>query len=130
MRHLNLLAVMLAAGCSRGPLEVTLDQEFVLAPGQSARVAGTGQLVTFEAVGPDSRCPVDATCVWAGNALVRIRVHSAEADSLLELNTTLEPKSGTANGVRVELRALDPAPRSTEPPAERHYRARLLIRGA
>ena len=128
MRCLSLFVVLWAADCNRGPTEVSLDQEFELAIGESARVAGTGQVVRFEAVPSDSRCPTDVTCVWAGNALVLVRVLGPHADSLLELNTTLEPKSGSAGGLRVELRALNPAPRSNEPPAGRAYRAQLLLR--
>ena len=130
MRWLSLGVVLWVANCSRGPTEVSLNQEFELLVGETARVTGTGQLVRFEAVPADSRCPTDVTCVWAGNALVRVRVQGQETDSLLELNTTLEPKTGRVGEVRVELRGLEPAPRSTEPPAERRYRARLLVRGA
>ena len=128
MRRLSLFVALCAAGCSRGPTEVSLNQEFELAVGQSVRVAGTGELVSFESVPSDSRCPTDVTCVWAGNALVRVRIQGLDADSTLELNTTLEPKRGSAGGVQVELRSLDPAPLSTEPSADRHYRVRLLLR--
>lgn len=128
MRSMSLWLAFCLAGCARGLTEVSLNQEFELSTGQSARVAGSDVVVTFEAVPADSRCPLDAQCVWAGNALVRLRVHTPDLDSLVELNTTLEPRSGAVGGVTLELRDLEPTPRLGEPPENRRYRARLLIR--
>lgn len=128
MRSLVFLLAGCLAGCARGLTEVSLNQEFELSTGQSVRVTGPGLVVTFQAVPADSRCPSDAQCVWAGNALVQLRVQGPATDSLLELNTTLEPRSGAAGGVTLELRSLEPAPRVGESRADRPYRARLLIR--
>ena len=116
------------AACNRGLTEVSPDQEFDLSVGQSVRVAGRDLVITFESVPADSRCPVDATCVWAGNAQVRLRVRSSAVDSLLELNSFVEPKTGSVGGMSFELRTLEPAPRAGVPVQDRKYRARLLIK--
>lgn len=118
------------ARCGGSPTEVKLDQEFEITPGATVRVAGTSQTVTFESVTEDSRCPTDVTCVWAGNARVRLRVRSADRDSSLGLNTTLEPRAATIGAVRLELKGLTPVPRAGSPVPSASYRARLVVTGS
>ena len=50
-----------------------LDQPFDLRAGQSAVVPG-GLKVTFDRVVSDSRCPIDAICVWAGEAVIALKL--------------------------------------------------------
>ncbi|HEV8600042.1 MAG TPA: hypothetical protein VGQ69_11825 [Gemmatimonadales bacterium] len=128
MRPLRLYLTAIVAACPGGPAEVSRGQEFDLELDHSARIAGSEQSVHFEAVEQDSRCPVDVTCVWAGNALVRLRLQGgAGCSTLLRLNTDLEPRTGTGCGLPLEVRGLEPAPRSGEPPTGRRYRVRLLV---
>lgn len=127
MRALSVWLVSAIAGCPGGPSQVARGQEFELRLEGTARITGTQLSVRFEAVEQDSRCPVDVTCVWAGNALVRLRLQGAGCDTLLRLNTGLEPRAGAGCAIPLELRGLEPAPRSTEPPAGRPYRVRLLV---
>ena len=49
------------------------DQPFDLRAGQSAVVPG-GLKVTFDRVVSDSRCPIDAICVWAGEAVIALKL--------------------------------------------------------
>lgn len=74
MRYRIPAAILVAAACVEPSVEVPLDQDFELALGRTVSIAGTPQRVTFEAVPEDSRCPIDAVCVWAGNARVSLRV--------------------------------------------------------
>ncbi len=103
------------------PVTVTMDI------GKSVEVSGT--LVGFDGVNTDSRCPSDVTCVWAGNAEVRITVGPAAGLGpvhLITLNTTLEPRtSGEVYGLLVTLVDLLPAPVSTGPTTG--YRAVVSI---
>jgi hypothetical protein len=65
-----------------------------LAVGQTAHVGGTGIRITFRDVAADSRCPVDADCVWEGNAEVRLEVRAGNGpSSAITLHTALEPRS-------------------------------------
>ena len=126
--HLRLLMFLLSlATCGRGPTEVALNEEFELRLGQSVRVAGRSTVLTFERVREDSRCPVDVTCVWAGNAVVVLRVGGQQPTTAMELNTTLEPKHAPLDGMELELRSLEPSPRSGETLSDRSYRARLRL---
>jgi len=120
---------ILLVGCISPPTTVSLNQEFVLAPGQTVRIAETGYALTFERVAEDSRCPADVTCVWEGNAEVRVQMRTADGDSLLKLNTAVEPRAATLSGLRLELRAVEPLPRAGVPVADSSYRVRLYATG-
>jgi hypothetical protein len=78
-----------------------------------------GLRVRFDAVDSDSRCPSDAVCVWEGDAVTSFIVEqNCECRTPafeLKLHTTLEPKSGTAYGIRVELLRLMPYPSVSSP---------------
>jgi hypothetical protein len=118
------------ARCAGSPTEIRLDQEFELAPGGTARIAGSSQIITFESVSQDSRCAANVTCVWAGNAEIRLKVRAADRDSSVALNTTVEPHAATVGTVRVELKALSPEPRAGSPIPSGAYRARLVVTGS
>jgi hypothetical protein len=119
------MSLLSLATCGGSPTEVALNEEFELLLGQSVRVAGRSTVLTFERVREDSRCPVDVTCVWAGNAVVVLRVGGDHPSTAVELNTTLEPKHAAVDDVELELRSLEPSPRSGETVSDRTYRARL-----
>jgi len=126
-----LLLVLLAGGgvsaAGRVPA-VPLGQDFVLEVGQTVLVDGAGFGITFVAVTEDSRCPVDVTCVWAGNATVELRVSMSETvDTTVTLNTDLEPKSTTIGRHELRLVALAPVPRSDVRIAAGDYAATLRV---
>ncbi len=103
-----------------GPVEVTL---FL---GEEGRPGGGALRVGFLHVVEDSRCPVDVTCVWQGNAVVEISVALGSGPSVpLQLNTTLEPRSRTHQGVRITVVELRPEPVSDAPPSDYELRLRL-----
>jgi len=132
MIHAGLRVALLGvvvARCAGSPTEIRLDQEFELASGATVRIAGTGQAITFESVPEDSRCPVNVTCVWAGNARVRLRVQAENRDSIVALNTLLDPHAVVIGTVRIELKALSPETRAGAPIPAGSYRARLLVSG-
>jgi len=108
---------------------VSLADPFTLAPGETVQVEGTGLRVTFESVGADSRCPVDVTCVWEGDAVVVVSVRPAEAaPARHELHTSGRyPNEVDAGGYGVRLVDLAPVPRAGAYPAPGDYRATLLV---
>jgi hypothetical protein len=122
---------MSCAGSPTAPREVELDEEFQLAPSQSAVVGDTGLTLVFERVDSDSRCGVDVNCVWEGDAEVLVKASQPGRDAAtLELHTT------TSGGGKLEqsygdfvvaLKALSPQPRSTERIRAEDYRATLRV---
>ena len=123
---ISLLALL--AGCasiprsgsgseSAGP-RARFGEEFPLPLGESIPLDGSGYTIVFRKVLEDSRCPVDRTCVWEGNARIEIELKAAvEADSgLVELNTSSRfPTPNAVAGVVFEVRRLEPAPRADTP---------------
>ena len=139
MRYAYILIVAAAlAACSSGGSEPTgtgtpspSGERITLVVGESREIPGTGLTVEFLRVAEDSRCPIDVTCVWAGNALVQIGMAMGTGPTVpLELNTTLEPRAVDWNGVRVTLRGVMPEPRSTERIPPESYEVRLQLEDA
>ena len=132
------LALALAgpfAACNSSPSDGGLDPDpeaatvvaeigssFELRPGQTARVGTSGLVVGFRGVATDSRCPVDVTCVWAGDAALRIRLAMRGGDwTPFDLHTTLEPRSAAYAGFTLSVVGLSPEPRSDQQiPGERY----------
>jgi hypothetical protein len=133
------IAVLIAllAGCAQPPAspeeatravhaEAALDEPFRLAIGETARLNGGALLVTFRSVAADSRCPLDAVCVWEGDAAIRVEVVvPGAAATAHELHTTLQPRAVEVGGYRVELLELQPYPRASERTPPGAYVARL-----
>jgi hypothetical protein len=117
--------VELAANLVSAPTELTLRH------GEEKRVEGTVLRVGFARVVEDSRCPIDAICVWQGNAAVEIGVAAGMGPSdPLRLNTTLDPKSAEHLGVRFTLLEVQPAPRAAVPTEAKDYSIRLRLEPA
>lgn len=86
--------------------------------------------VTFIRVVNDSRCPVDVTCVWSGNAEVELSVGPVLGEAPLyplTLNTDVDPREANAWGVHVALVDLEPKPRSSDRIDPRAYVATLTV---
>lgn len=104
--------------------------EVKLSPGQQAPVTKTKLRIKFTAVENDSRCPSDVTCVWAGNAGVKLELSGLGKIARVTLNTS---KAGqfvseiVYHGYKVKLVDLSPYPRSTQKIATSDYQATLLI---
>jgi hypothetical protein len=123
------VALTLAAcktGSPNGP-GGPVNLRVVLAPGEQTAVPGGGA-IRFEGVTSDSRCPGDATCIWAGDATVRVAVStSGGASSIYELHTfDLKPVQHT--DLTISLEALSPYPfASTAPIQPADYRVTMKI---
>lgn len=122
---LALLVVLLLGACARSslvepPIVGRLDSVVALRPGQRASIEGTPLELRFLGVPEDSRCPVDVTCVWEGDALVQLAVlGAAPGERRIDLHTSLQPRSEVVGGFRVSLEGVEPFPRSgTEIPRE------------
>ena len=117
------LAVVACASNSGLPTEPVVYSQSEAADSIRIRVGQTviveGVRVRFSAVESDSRCPIDAICVWEGDA-VAVFVVEQNCDCRtpafeLKLHTSLQPKSGTAYGFKVELLHLAPYPSASSP---------------
>ncbi|HXY69354.1 MAG TPA: hypothetical protein VEH62_07875 [Gemmatimonadales bacterium] len=120
-----------AGGCRwltepRG-LDVSSPADVTLRVGQSVRVDGRLR-VTFLSVPADSRCPADAICVWAGDALVAITTSLDGGAALADTVHTMPAASSDTTGIYiVSLTGLTPYPRTTAPVAPGDYVAQLHV---
>jgi len=128
MRRLGILLALMVA-CS-GATEPTIGSQFQLAFGESVTVPDAAVWLQFTDVVADSRCPLQAQCVWAGDAAIAIEIASSLAggDSRTDtLHTTLDPQSAALDGYDLHLVRVDPYPVTpgTLPPAS--YRITLRV---
>ena len=122
------LLASLACAASK-PVEPTLDRDFELSGGASARVDGTDLVIRFEGVPNDSRCPVDVQCITEGDATVALRLEGGgAAGETVELHTLDEPREAAHGAYVVVLVALAPRPVSTRPTPLPAYRVTLHVR--
>jgi hypothetical protein len=106
-----------------------LDHEFTLQVGSSAVIQSEQLEVRMEGVGPDSRCPVNVTCVWEGDARVTIGLsRQGQATGRLQLHTSQRfATEGRYLNYRVHLAALMPAPRNSDQIDPGAYTATLVV---
>lgn len=127
------LCLLSATACQDSPSQpsVPLNQQFTLAPGEAATVAGASLQVRFVRVAGDSRCPGDAICIQGGDAIVQINVGSASGAADYELHTGDSSRGAVSHaGFRVELVSLEPYPFSSRPFSPDQYRAILKVSGS
>jgi hypothetical protein len=75
----------------------------------------------------DSRCPVDVTCVWEGDAKIEILVSREEAADETKILTLRSPGSETQAGrLRIRFVGLSPVPRQAEANRPRKYLAEFV----
>lgn len=106
------------------------EGRLTLAVGGQAEVAA-GIVLTLDSIVADSRCPVDVSCVWAGEIRVACLVESPHLETptlRFELATTAP--SAAARGLTFELLGATPAPRSTAKIAPADYRIALRVTAA
>ena len=118
-----------AFGCAAHPAQPSrpLGQPFELKVGTSA-VLADGLRLTFERVRADSRCPLDALCIQAGEAIVVLTLaQSAAAQVEQELRTTPALSEASYLSYLIKLVALAPYPRSTQPIRPEDYVATLTV---
>lgn len=106
-----------------------LGESFRLRAGQTTLIAGETLTIEFEAVGADSRCAKGEACLWAGDAVIRIRLQPAEAPGArLELHTASRQQRDTYfQGYRIQVLKLEPAPVSGRAISPTDYVATFVI---
>jgi hypothetical protein len=83
-----------------------LAEPFTVDLGERVVVGPTEVGVFYAEVVDDSRCPPDVTCVWAGNAQIRLELTVEETVTDVLLNTQGGPRfsrSACAGGLLWEL---------------------------
>jgi hypothetical protein len=138
MARLALPVLLLLAACSietAAPADgagavrqVQAGDTVWLRAGQSAVIGRTGVQLVFREVVADSRCPIDAVCVWAGDAEVRLQARSGLGSwTTLVVHSYVEPRAAQYGAFTVRLLEVAPALTSTDRVQPGDYAVRLEI---
>lgn len=115
------------AGHPTQPSQLPPGQPFELRPGASA-ILRDGLKVAFDSVSADSRCPMDVMCVWAGDAVVRVRLAPPVGSHVdRELHTQPDRSEASYLAYVIKLVSLAPYPRSDRRIAPNDYVATLTV---
>jgi hypothetical protein len=109
-RAIALLAALLTAACFNSPTspDVVAGQPFELRAGATATLPD-GVRIKFERVASDSRCPMNARCVWAGEATIAISLAAPRGNPEPRELTTTPGKSEISYGdLMISLTGLTP----------------------
>jgi hypothetical protein len=134
MRVLVLLPALVLASCGgeeepRAYPASELGQEYLVGFGETIHV-GTLAL-EFTTLAEESRCPLNAYCLWAGNARILVTVTRGRSTAVLELNTYPGyPVRATFEGYLIELRRLQPDIPWTPRGPLQEYTATVFVDGA
>ena len=128
-----LLSIALVACDDPASVTPELDQEVPIGVGEQITFDEAGLVIRFRKVVSDSRCPEGATCVWAGNAKIRVVVEpligSAPARTFA-LNSYLEPQQVSYAGYTIHLVSLNPYPHIDKTIERDEYVATLKVEQA
>jgi hypothetical protein len=126
-KFISLLFLTLILGLSQAVFAQAQEQVQIRG-GQQKRVANGKVRITFISVTEDSRCPINAKCIWAGNAKVKIQVSVRGGETkTFVLNTNGGDHAGTADAFRVQLEDLTPGKQTSRPLRQRDYRVTLSV---
>ena len=106
--------------------------EVTLKPGEVTAVAATPLRVAFERVENDSRCPINALCIQAGDALVAVWVSvndatGAEVNLRTSGGATADHLRAVVAGYQLSIGGLQPFRVTTSPIEPGDYRLTLVI---
>ena len=132
MRLTACVMIAAAVACTTAT-EPKLGEEFELRVGEHAAFADAGLWIAFIGVTQDSRCPLQAMCVWAGDAAVLVETapysDALSADSKTDtLHTNLDPRSLSLGLFELDLVRLAPYPQTPSSISPDEYVATFVIR--
>jgi hypothetical protein len=134
-RH-QAVAIVIAGAIGAAASCATVENAVVAQPGvafdlplgRTAAVNGNGARITFKQVREDSRCPIDVTCVWAGDAKIELTISRDGSPDDVRVISLTAPNNETASGdLRIRLVGLAPAPRQADAGTQRAYVAQLVV---
>jgi hypothetical protein len=119
------VAAVASGGCFNptGP-DAVVNQPFQLKVGESATLPG-GDWVRFNRLVSDSRCPIDALCITAGDAVISVSFKVGHLTT--ELHTTPPKSQISTSAYLLKLTELQPYPRASLSPKPEDYVATFVV---
>ena len=114
MKHIiSLIAAIALSACATVPISgMPIRSDGLATFGQSTRVGAL--VVTPQALVEDSRCPINARCIWAGRLVLKTRIDGAGWRETVDL-TLGQPYA--AHGTGLALVSAEPGKLAGSPPS-------------
>ena len=129
MRFVVFITALAGAGCFNsltGP-DAAVGRAFDLKAGAVSTLPDGGRL-RFERVQSDSRCPMDAFCVWAGDATISVTLNPVKGPTeSREMHTQATGSQISYASYTITLTALAPYPRSSQEIRAADYVATFVV---
>jgi hypothetical protein len=117
-----------AAQRSSAPTAVDLGRSFPLRIKGEVEVGGASLQIRFDRVSEDSRCPVGVTCIWEGDAVVRLTAVKDGAATTFDLHTNARfEREHVRDAYQIRLLALEPLPTADGAATPSDYVATLVV---
>ena len=128
-RAIVLVVAMIAAACFESPTgpDAVVGTPFDLKAGAVSALPD-GSRLRFDRVVADSRCPMDAVCVWAGDATLAVTLTASPGGTeLREIHTQPTGSQISYDKYLITLTALAPYPRSSQKISADDYIATFVV---
>jgi hypothetical protein len=126
-RSVVVIAIIALAGCwSPTAPDAVAGKPFDLKVGAIARLPGRF-LFKFDGVGADSRCPLDAQCVRAGEAILSVSLITNGSLDIREMRTDATGSRITYANHTIQITALAPYPRASQQINPQDYVATFVV---
>lgn len=123
----TVLLVLAALLLTTMSVSASKHESVTLKVGQQKK-AGHGEItIKFLSVLEDSRCPVGANCIWAGNAKVEVLISDHRGSKKAVMNTGTGPHGDQYAGWAINLVSLTPQPRQGKTTRASSYRATFTV---
>ena len=125
LRSVVLAVAIATAGCFNptGP-DAVVNKPFQLKVGESATLPGDNW-VQFNRLVSDSRCPIDAICITAGDAVISLSFKAGHLTT--ELHTEPSKSQLRYSNYVLRLTELQPYPRASQPARPEDYVATFIV---
>ena len=126
-RCVALLTAVAAVGCFNptGP-DAVVGTPFKLEVGAVASLPENARL-RFDSVRADSRCPMDAICITAGDATIAVTLMRRSGNEARELHTVPAQSQFSYSKYVIRLTELQPYPRASLPSKPEDYVATFIV---
>jgi len=127
-RVLIAIAIVAACGCFKNPTgpDAVVGTPFELKLGAIATLPDNARL-RFDNVRSDSRCPIDAICITAGDATIAVTLLRGTGNEARELHTVPAQSQFSYSKYVVKLTELQPYPRASQPTRPEDYVATFVV---
>ena len=126
-RILIAVATLAAVACfsPTGP-DAVVGTPFLLKHGETASLPEDARL-RFDTVRSDSRCPIDAICITAGDATIAVTLLRSSGNQSRDVHTLPAQSHFSYSKFTVTLTELQPYPRSDRQAKPEDYTATFIV---